>query len=121
MDKKQIVDTLLAKMYEQGGRCADMDGRCSYDMDGKKCLFSMALTDEARDQLKDSNPTAQSAFDDGDYEDFLFDPATAFLEGYEGRDGEFWQSVQDLHDTRAFWNDDALTEKGMAAYEAIVA
>lgn len=111
------MDILIAKMREQGGRCATITGRCSYEDDGKKCLFSMALTDEARDLLKDHNPSARAAFS-GEYE---LDLDNTFLEGYEGYDVAFWQDVQSLHDNMDNWNPDlTLTTTGKDKYARLV-
>lgn len=100
---KKILDFVLDKIKEQGGR-ALFDGGCRLQIpSGKRCGFSLCITDKAREELIERNSNGYVGnFIDEEIEDMV-------LPEFKGKTRSFWQRVQMLHDTSINWNADGVT------------
>ena len=114
LTRKEILDEILGKIKEQGGRCS-VEGLCRLQISNRRCAFSHALRDEVRNRYLGSGISGLVAdvWGSGAGEEQL-------LEKYRGHGCEFWVEVQNLHDNNQKMNHDGtLTVFGVEVYHKL--
>lgn len=116
MSKKEILDYVQVEILKQGGRASDGSNCLIESSDGKRCGYSLCLTDAARERMKkgELRSGVVSQMTASQVEDSL-------RPEFHGHSNTFWLNVQLFHDGPEYWSyNNTLTEKGVAAYNTIL-
>ena len=112
--RREILDYVQAQVVEQGGRAIEY-GNCSLETsDGKRCGFSLCLSDEGRAYVKAKRQGGiVSLLTEKEIEDSL-------APEFRGHPKAFWFLVQKFHDMSIYWDSrNLLSEEGVDFYNNI--
>lgn len=112
--RREILDYVQAKIVEQGGRAVEADGCSLETSDGKRCGFSLCLTDSGREFIQMKNKAGYVPLINSD------DIERSLMPEFRGHTKAFWRAVQVFHDSPDNWDSrNLLTEKGVDFYNNI--
>jgi hypothetical protein len=105
---KIINDTV--QFYKKNPRAVNQHGQCSYiDKAGNRCAVGRYISEEYIEQVNNSSAIGLSV--EGLHNAFEID--TILVDTVQGLDLNFWIDLQNLHDSRAYWNGMELTTAGL--------
>lgn len=102
--KLEIIDETIAHIQKHGP-AIDYLGLCSYfDENGRSCAVGRCLLNPKRVQNEYKGKTAE------EIEGF----EAKLKPEYRGHSLRFWNALQELHDSRNYWNGTEITKEGKA-------
>jgi len=115
--KKEILEYVISEICAQG-RATNGSHCCLETNDGKRCAFSLCITDDSRKALILSNYSgAVSGLSDWEIEQYL-------KPEFHGHEREFWENLQVLHDVATNWENYSgptlLSSEGVKQYKKIL-
>ncbi len=119
MTKAEILEE-TTNFYNSTNR-AMKDGACVYlDDEGNKCAVGRCILPEklswamSLEETTDVESLELSIIEDGGKSlDDILKPE------YCGHEFDFWDNLQQFHDTNEFWNENGLTDEGENAYDEL--
>lgn len=116
---KSEIDIIIetAKYYNSSNIAVSGTGACTYmNDDGDMCAVGRCLSEEGMKIFKEFED--KNKFFDTSIQFFIYnrswsDFENALKEEYRGHDIDFWQKLQQLHDTTRFWDGNGITEYGL--------
>jgi hypothetical protein len=113
--KLDIIKETFDYYNEDPSRRAKVNGRCEYlNSEGNMCAFG---------RCEINPPISETGNSDAVDNRFSHEEEMngALKEEYRGHSMEFWEELQDLHDSDFYWLEDKASEAGQSLYRSLVA